>query len=215
VGFEVTINEPTTVSTALSGKIFGNLPQNNNSYGVYGDGGTYGVGVRGDSWFETGVYARSNSGIALNAVSPQGSCIYAGPVYGDPRFIVSNLGVVSGREFRTTSDRNAKQGFQDIDPLAMLERVASLPIQSWSYKDNPDVRHIGPVAQDFKAAFGVGEDEKRITTVDADGVALAAIQGLNRKLENEVREKDARIQTLEERITALEQFIRNLRTANQ
>ncbi len=51
---------------------------------------------------------------------------------------------------------------------------------TWSYKSqDPSIRHIGPMAQDFAEAFQVGEDSKHITTVDADGVALAAIQGLN------------------------------------
>jgi hypothetical protein len=62
------------------------------------------------------------------------------------------------------------------------------------------VRHIGPVAQDFHAAFNVGADDKHIATVDADGVALAAIQGLHALL----KEKDTRIASLEERLAALE-----------
>jgi hypothetical protein len=203
VGFAVTITEPNRVSTALSGKILGNLPDDNNSYGVVGDGGTFGVGVRGDSWYAAGIYARSEAGIALNAVSPQGSCIYAGPNYFDPRFIVSNLGVVTGREFRTTSDRNAKEAFAEIDPGNVLEKVASLSITTWSYKDDPAVRHIGPVAQDFSAAFQVGADDTHIATVDADGVALAAIKGLNQKLERQNRE-------LQDRVTKLEAAVERL-----
>jgi trimeric autotransporter adhesin len=60
------------------------------------------------------------------------------------------------------------------------------------------------MAQDFHAAFGVGPDERHITTVDADGVALAAIQGLNRKLEAsrrenaELRERPERLERLVE-----------------
>jgi hypothetical protein len=54
----------------------------------------------------------------------------------------------------------------------------------WNYESqDASIRHIGPMAQDFKAVFGVGENERYITTVDADGVALAAIQGLNQKIE--------------------------------
>jgi trimeric autotransporter adhesin len=66
-----------------------------------------------------------------------------------------------------------------VDPRAVLRRVAGIPLFTWSYKSqSPAVRHIGPTAQDFRAAFGVGEDARHISTVDADGVALAAIQGL-------------------------------------
>lgn len=85
------------------------------------------------------------------------------------------------------SDRNAKTDFASIDPLGVLERVLALPISRWRYRtQDASVRHIGPMAQDFRAAFGLGTDERHITTVDADGVALAAIQGLNAKLEAEV-----------------------------
>ncbi len=91
------------------------------------------------------------------------------------------------------SDRNAKEHFQAVNPLDVLERVAVLPVSTWNYKTQPaSVRHIGPTAQDFKAAFTVGETDTGISTVDEGGVALAAIQGLNQKL----NEKDAEIQDL-------------------
>ena len=102
-----------------------------------------------------------------------------------------------------TSDRNAKTAFQPVDSRAVLEKLAALPLTTWSYTNNPSTRHIGPVAQDFAAAFAVGEDDKHIATVDADGVALAAIQGLNEKLE----EKDTSIAQLEERLAALEKSV--------
>ena len=63
------------------------------------------------------------------------------------------------------------------------------------------------MAQDFHAAFGLGTDERHIATVDADGVALAAIQGLNEKLEAEVKAKDARISELEKRLAAIESLL--------
>ncbi len=61
-----------------------------------------------------------------------------------------------------------------------------LPISKWSYKvEDGSVRHIGPMAQDFAAAFGLGSDDRSIGTVDADGVALAAMQALLRDREGE------------------------------
>src|SRR6267143_4874603 len=93
-----------------------------------------------------------------------------------------------------SSDRNVKSGFQSIDSKAILEKVAALPISHWHYTNDPATPHIGPMAQDFSAAFNVGSDDKHIATVDADGVALAAIQGLNQKveaLEEEVHRRDA------------------------
>jgi len=83
----------------------------------------------------------------------------------------------------TFSDRNAKHHLEAIDPEAILDRVIELRLSSWSYKEEGDVRHLGPMAQDFHAAFGLGPGDRYISTVDADGVALAAIQGLHRRLE--------------------------------
>jgi hypothetical protein len=59
---------------------------------------------------------------------------------------------------------------------------------------------MGPMAQDFRAAFGLGVSDELIDSVDPDGVALAAIQGLHEL----VREKDERIRALEERVARLE-----------
>lgn len=106
-----------------------------------------------------------------------------------------------GGSWSSLSDRSAKTGLAPVDGRAVLARVATLPISTWSYTtQDPAIRHIGPMAQDFATAFGVGEDERHITAVDADGVALAAIQGLNAELE----ERDARIAALEARLAALE-----------
>ncbi len=97
--------------------------------------------------------------------------------------VVGNIRVTG--TINPASDRNVKRDFAPVDSRAVLEKVAALPILTWAYKLDPATRHLGPVAQDFKAAFGLGSDDKSISTVDADGVALAAIQGLNQKLEAE------------------------------
>jgi hypothetical protein len=81
--------------------------------------------------------------------------------------------------WQSLSDENAKENFAATNSRAVLEKVVAIPIQTWNYKtQNDNIRHIGPTGQDFYAAFGVGADKTRITNVDADGVALAAIQGL-------------------------------------
>ncbi len=107
----------------------------------------------------------------------------------------------------STCDRNAKDNFAAIDPCDVLARLADLPITSWNYTGDDDgVVHIGPTAQDFSAAFGLGSDDRFIGMVDADGVALAAIQGLHQV----VKEKDAEIGELRERIKALEDIVYRL-----
>ena len=80
-----------------------------------------------------------------------------------------------------------KKDFAPVDNREVLEKLASMPITQWHYRweESGATPHIGPMAQDFKAAFYPGRDDKSITTQEADGVALAAIQGLNRKLEDE------------------------------
>jgi hypothetical protein len=98
----------------------------------------------------------------------------------------------------TISDRNAKEGFESVAARAVLVAVARLPIERWSYKGEA-VRHLGPMAQDFAAAFGLGADDRHIFTLDATGVALAAIQGLH----GLVQAQQARLDTLERELTAL------------
>ena len=84
------------------------------------------------------------------------------------------------------------------------------PITRWNFKQEAGTPHIGPMAQDFHTAFGTGLDDRHIATVDADGVALAAIQGLNQKLEQQTaaaRRKDAEITDLKTRLEKLEQLM--------
>lgn len=103
------------------------------------------------------------------------------------------------------SDRDAKQDIEPLDARGILNQLAALPISSWSYKADPDRRrYIGPMAQDFHAAFGLGDDDRRINALDADGVALAAIQGLHQELQ----EEKARNAQLEKRLADLEQRIK-------
>jgi len=94
----------------------------------------------------------------------------------------------------TTSDRNAKANIEPVDTEQVLARLAAMPISTWNYRtQDAGIRHLGPMAQDFRAAFGLGENDTSISTVDGQGIALAAIQGLNGKLEQALRERDALI----------------------
>lgn len=77
------------------------------------------------------------------------------------------------------SDRNVKTDFTPVDGTALLDNLAEIPITQWRYLwEDPQLKHIGPMAQDFYAAFGLGSEEKYIGTLDADGVALAGVQAL-------------------------------------
>lgn len=77
------------------------------------------------------------------------------------------------------SDRTLKRDIETVDRFAVLDTVSRLPISTWSYKSDPvGVRHMGPMAQDFKAAFGLGDTDRGYYSVDAHGVSIAAIQAL-------------------------------------
>lgn len=126
----------------------------------------------------------------------------------DGVYLYTNSSLISGAylaagasSWDTVSDRNLKEHFVEVDVKDVAQRVAEMPITTWSYKAQaPEIRHIGPMAQDFYAAFGLGIDERHINTIDADGVALAAIQGLYQM----IQERDAKITELQQQKTQLE-----------
>jgi hypothetical protein len=110
------------------------------------------------------------------------------------------------------SDRSTKDGITRVDPQAVLSKLEALPISTWHVKaDDADTRHMGPMAQDFAAAFGLGADARHIAPVDVGGVSLAAIQALNAKLNGQVQvleerlsERDRQLESLLARVEALE-----------
>lgn len=123
-------------------------------------------------------------------------------------------GTVTAHGVLLTSDRNAKENFTALNPQTMLAKVAALPVTEWNYKtDDQTQKHIGPMAQDFQAAFQLSADDKHISVVDEGGVALAAIQGLNQKLEEQraaSKIKDAEIESLKQSVAELKQLVQSL-----
>ena len=127
-------------------------------------------------------------------------------------------GTVTATSFNPSSDRNLKENFRQVDPVQVLEKVAALPLSRWNFKGDTATEHLGPMAQDFHTAFGLnGADDTHIATVDEGGVALAAIQGLDRKTAESVRQVQLRIQSLEaenaelkQRLAALEATVTKL-----
>ena len=114
-----------------------------------------------------------------------------------------------------SSDRNLKEDFTAFRPEDVLAKVLALPITQWKYKaESSGIRHLGPVAQNFHAAFDLnGGDDTHINTVDEGGVVLAAIQGLNQKLEAAAKEKDAKIDALEKQNDSLAARLNDLEAA--
>jgi hypothetical protein len=123
------------------------------------------------------------------------------------RLVANTSGVTVTGTFNNNSDRNAKQDFAPVSASEILAKVAQLPIAEWSYKVDSATRHIGPMAQDFYSVFNIGTDDKHIAPIDEGGVALAAIQGLNQKLTEELKQKETEMTELKQRFEALERLV--------
>lgn len=115
--------------------------------------------------------------------------------------------------FSCTSDRNLKDDFRPVDGEALLAQVARLPVEGWHYKDeHPGVRHLGPVAQDFRAAFGLGVDDKSIGLLDIAGVNMAAIQALEQRT-RQLRARGAEVEALQAELAGLKQEVAEMKAA--
>ncbi|HEY3913862.1 MAG TPA: tail fiber domain-containing protein [Verrucomicrobiae bacterium] len=178
------------------------------SYAAYGDGIHLGYNFYADSG---GAGHVINTGGATSRISTGYGYIglYVGAVNKAPTtqcLLANSSGVTVNGTFNNQSDRNSKQDFAPISPAVILDKVAQLPITEWSYKEDTATRHVGPVAQDFYSIFNIGTDDKHIAPMDEGGVALAAIQGLDRKAE----EKDAQIEKQAMEIEDLKQQVKRL-----
>ncbi len=200
----------------------GVLGQSSSSTGVHGTSDS-GFGVFGQSGSNFALLGINNSSTASalkiqNQASKGGLIDAVGRVGNNIQTVftvnqdgtVITEGDVFARGVKLTSDRNAKTNFRSVDARAVLERIAALPVTRWNYKsDASSEQHIGPMAQDFHAAFGLsGSDDKHISAVDAQGVALTAIKGLNAKLETEKASLRVTLAALEARMEVLEKAAR-------
>ncbi len=183
-------------------------------------GGTYAL-ASGDYSYAAGRKAKATSNGAFVWADSTDADFYSG---GPDQFAVRASGGYSlttnstgsngcflspgGGSWSCTSNRDAKENFADVDPLAVLEALAGLPISQWNYiGQDAGIRHIGPMAQDFAAAFGLGENDITISSVDADGISLAAIQGLYLQNQAQANTIAAQQQTIEAQQTLLAELL--------
>jgi hypothetical protein len=208
----VDLNSRTVLGVDRAGDTFIQVLTTTSNYAGVVFGSAYNsldASVRYNAWGKRDLSFRTDNGTRMIILTNG----YVGIANNSP----TNLLMVAnarcdGSSWINASDRRLKQDFASVDPQAVLEKVVALPAQQWSYQAQPDQQHLGPVAQDFHAAFGLGADDTSIATVDADGVALAAIQGLNQKVEAqraELNQKQTEITKLNARIEALESIIRS------
>ena len=147
------------------------------------------------------VWASTNSTDEPDSTASYGNYTFVARTPGGARFYTAHTGTATGVSLTTGGgawnnlcDVRQKRLHGDVNTSDVLQKVASLPLHRWSYKTQDEsIQHIGPTAQDFYTAFGLGESDTTINTLDPDGVALAAIQALYK----EVIELRARVQTLE------------------
>jgi hypothetical protein len=139
--------------------------------------GSYGAATSA-AWGSFVFGDRSSTNIFTNS-TPNSFLVRAA---GGVTFTVANGATCSipsgGGQWACSSSRLLKTGFADLDGEEVLTKIRSLPVQSWSYKAEGDVRHIGPMSQDFRAAFGLGSDDTTIGVLDAAGVSLAGVKAL-------------------------------------
>jgi len=97
-----------------------------------------------------------------------------------------------GSSWSAVSDRNRKENFLAVEGEDLLLRLRSVPVSSWNYlSQDRAIRHMGPMAQDFRAAFGLGESNLLINSLDIDGVNMAGVQALTARTDRQQAEIDA------------------------
>jgi hypothetical protein len=207
-------NTATTQDATVGGGYFNTA----SGYQATVPGGNYNI-ASGDNSFAAGQRADTNSKLGAFVWGDMSTTSFV-RAPADNSFVVraaggiimyTNSALLSGAQlvsgsgtWSSLSDRNIKANFVDVNSRDILARVMTLPIQTWNYKtQDASIRHLGPMAQDFYDAFKVGEDDTHITTVDADGVALAAIQGLDQILQ----EQQSQIVKLQNQNAELQQQI--------
>ena len=181
----------------------------NDSTALSAGGANYfGIEDKGDDGTSSTIPLRVDAGAPANSIRvDQNGRVGLGTATPSATLQVAGDAVVDG-DFTAVSSRAVKHAFAPVEPRAVLERLVALPIAEWSFRTDPaTVRHMGPVAEEFRAAFGLGRDERHVSPVDLSGVAFAAIQGLAevvRRRDGEIAELRASRDELAARLAALE-----------
>jgi len=136
----------------------------------------------------------------IAADDPTGTGTFTAGATGGVRFITGSNAVTfigpSSTGWSTACSRTVKTNVDPIDPEAALEGVEEMEVATWEYTDEDGsgagTTHIGPMAEGFHDAFDVGSSDEHINSINADGAAFAAIQGLAERLDDAQAELDAK-----------------------
>ncbi|HEV7588328.1 MAG TPA: tail fiber domain-containing protein [Longimicrobium sp.] len=105
--------------------------------------------------------------------------------------------------FSCSSSRSLKENFGGVDGEEVLARIRAMPVSTWSYvAEGRQVRHLGPFAEDFRAAFGLGTDDRSIGLLDIDGVNFAAVKALEARTDA-LAARTAEVERLRAEVAAL------------
>ena len=197
-------------SYAFSYSNYGMSANSHSSVGLYANSVTSGFGILAHSGSGTSIFASSDTGYGIRGQSKNtyavigedsgsGVGVYG---YSATGYAGSFQGPVTATSYATSSDRNVKTHIRPVDGQEILARVDRLPVDSWVFKNDLEKKHVGPMAQDFHAAFGLdGEDDKHINLTDIAGVSLVAIK----ELSSELKQKDAQIASLKQQLKAIDE----------
>lgn len=112
------------------------------------------------------------------------------------------------------SSRALKDDFRAVDGRDVLSRLAAMPVSEWRYRSDPEAsRHIGPMAEDFRSAFGLGVEAAGLNVGDVAGVTIAAVQGLWMELQEQKAVARELQRTLEEQRLLIEDLRARLESA--
>ena len=162
---------------------------------------------------EDSIFIAADGDIGLGTDAPQGQ-LHVRNSDGSSTMLFNNGNLTISGILLEASDKNLKENFAPVEPQTVLAQIVQMPLSMWNYiSDENDTVHMGPMAQDFYAAFGLGSSDKHIAPLDANGVAFAGIQGLFElfqthdeeleALEQENEELKARVEDLEAAVDAL------------
>jgi hypothetical protein len=116
-----------------------------------------------------------------------------------------------GATWTNASDENLKENFENLDGGEILGLIDELTVTKWNYKaDDQVIKHIGPVAQDFYSLFGLGNDDKSISSIDPSGVALVAIKELskeNKAMKEQIESYKSQLQILQEEVAQIKAML--------
>lgn len=171
-------------------------------------------GVAAPAASGTFIFADNSTNLNFTGFAPNEFLVRASggaAFYSNPSLTAGVSLAENGSAWATVSDVNMKENFRDLDDDDLLAKIARMPVREWNYKaQDRAIRHVGPTAQDFHAAFGLGEDPLRISTIDADGIALAALRALEartRAADERSRTLEAQLSTLRDRLAHLERLL--------